>query len=433
MAYQGIGTGTSPNDNTGDSLLTGAVKINSNFEEIYNALGAVDGNIIPTRRFILSDNNPITSNYFATSEDVNKILLVEPFDYINLVLPLGSSIEVGDWIKLVNIGSIFSSQLSVYPQASDKICGFIFSGATPASFIADFSVDVQEYSFVWTGESYGWRLMDGSLSGFISPTKGEAVFTSPGTYTWTPPFGTTEVSVICIGGGGAYDFSSGRGGGGGGLGWRNTINVEFGTEYTVEVGSGGISDLTINGTDSYFIRSGDLLSQVIVKGSGATSGGIGGDYVGEGGGNGGNGGTGLWPGGGGAGGYSGNGGNGGDGIDRTTGTIGFDGTGGAGGGGGGWWAGCGGGVGLYGEGESGIGGDGSTSTSKNSDGFVNGGSGGSGGQAGSSYNNDINLLGQSRIGGGIYGGGGGRSFAPNGANGAVRIVWGADEIIRPFP
>ena len=39
MAYQGIGTGTTPNDNTGDSLFTGAVKINSNFSEIYNALG----------------------------------------------------------------------------------------------------------------------------------------------------------------------------------------------------------------------------------------------------------------------------------------------------------------------------------------------------------------------------------------------------------
>jgi hypothetical protein len=39
MAYQGIGTGTTPNDGTGDSLLSGAVKINSNFQEIYNALG----------------------------------------------------------------------------------------------------------------------------------------------------------------------------------------------------------------------------------------------------------------------------------------------------------------------------------------------------------------------------------------------------------
>ena len=45
MAYQGIGTGTNPNDGTGDDLLTGAVKINSNFEEIYNALGGSSGNI----------------------------------------------------------------------------------------------------------------------------------------------------------------------------------------------------------------------------------------------------------------------------------------------------------------------------------------------------------------------------------------------------
>ena len=39
MAKLGIFTGTSPNDTTGDTLSQGAVKINSNFSEIYNALG----------------------------------------------------------------------------------------------------------------------------------------------------------------------------------------------------------------------------------------------------------------------------------------------------------------------------------------------------------------------------------------------------------
>jgi hypothetical protein len=39
MAYQGIGTGTTPNDGTGDDLLEGAVKINSNFSEIYSTFG----------------------------------------------------------------------------------------------------------------------------------------------------------------------------------------------------------------------------------------------------------------------------------------------------------------------------------------------------------------------------------------------------------
>lgn len=45
MAYQGIGTGSAPNDGTGDDLLTGAVKINSNFQEIYDALGGGGGTI----------------------------------------------------------------------------------------------------------------------------------------------------------------------------------------------------------------------------------------------------------------------------------------------------------------------------------------------------------------------------------------------------
>jgi hypothetical protein len=39
MARQGINTGTSPNDGLGDSLLAGAIKINSNFSEIYNTFG----------------------------------------------------------------------------------------------------------------------------------------------------------------------------------------------------------------------------------------------------------------------------------------------------------------------------------------------------------------------------------------------------------
>lgn len=39
MAKLGISTGTSPNDGTGDTLLEGAVKINSNFNEIYSSIG----------------------------------------------------------------------------------------------------------------------------------------------------------------------------------------------------------------------------------------------------------------------------------------------------------------------------------------------------------------------------------------------------------
>ena len=47
MAKQGIGTGNAPNDGLGDSLLVGAIKINSNFNEIYSAIG--DGTNITNR------------------------------------------------------------------------------------------------------------------------------------------------------------------------------------------------------------------------------------------------------------------------------------------------------------------------------------------------------------------------------------------------
>jgi len=39
MSKLGINTGTVPNDGTGDTLLQGAIKINSNFDEIYNKFG----------------------------------------------------------------------------------------------------------------------------------------------------------------------------------------------------------------------------------------------------------------------------------------------------------------------------------------------------------------------------------------------------------
>lgn len=39
MSKLGISTGTAPNDGTGDSLLTGAIKINANFNEIYSTIG----------------------------------------------------------------------------------------------------------------------------------------------------------------------------------------------------------------------------------------------------------------------------------------------------------------------------------------------------------------------------------------------------------
>jgi len=253
---------------------------------------------------------------------------------------------------------------------------------------------------------------------------GQAQFTTPGTTSWTPPAGVYEVSVVAVGGGGGGAQSSvgGGGGGGGGLGWRRSIPVSPGRSYTVVVGAAGSRDtstatanVATNGGDSFFISPKFLLGQGGRAASSTTNPGVGGIFVGDGGGNGGSGGSGSSAdagGGGGAGGYAGNGGQGGN-----SNNAGSAGSGGAAGGGGAGGdadrAGGGGGVGILGQGANGAGGiynagDGSQ------------GGGGSGGAG----------LGASVSAGGAFGGGGGGADNTgnengSGGNGAVRIIWGS--------
>jgi hypothetical protein len=152
--------------------------------------------------------------------------------------------------------------------------------------------------------------------------------------TWVCPSGVYHVDVVCIGGGGAggYGNSStsnynyrvgGNGGGGGGLGWRRGIPVTPGQSYSYQVGAGvaGPVSTNVKGGDSWFISPSTVLGGGGQSGGVSNYPGLGGTFVGEGGGNGGKGGHGLrgWAistsgGGGGAGGYYGNGGRGGNAI-----------------------------------------------------------------------------------------------------------------------
>ncbi len=50
MSKQGISTGTAPNNGSGDSLLAGAIKINSNFNEIYSTFG--DGSTLSYPNYV---------------------------------------------------------------------------------------------------------------------------------------------------------------------------------------------------------------------------------------------------------------------------------------------------------------------------------------------------------------------------------------------
>lgn len=301
-----------------------------------------------------------------------------------------------------------------------------------------------------------------SISNFYGKTfftVGQEEFTSPGTYTWVCPDGVSSVSVVVIGGGGGGDAGSdlvtvGGGGAGGALAYRNNISVIEGQSYQINVGAGGLGQITVNGTTTQESTDGGSSSAFsCIAGGGkkgtrssaiigitsatAAGGALSGVY--DGGGVGGIGGSidtspvGFRStGGGGAGGYTGAGGTGARG-QRFTGSpstsIGYSGSpavtnsGGGGGGGSGYQGdlvrqsvgGNGGGVGIYGKGVTGAGGVGGSSVSLAQPG--NDGSGGSFGFYG---------------GGGAGGVGTGSSRSANdGIPGAVRIIWPG--IIRRFP
>ena len=223
---------------------------------------------------------------------------------------------------------------------------------------------------------------------------GQALFSSPGTYTWTSPYNTSVGIVAVAGGGGGYYNGSCHtttgGGAGGSLAYINYVDVTTSTTWTVYVGGGG-------GVNGYGGDSG--ISGICFAyggtpgqpgGNAAPRGGTGaaGVVVRNGGYGGADGGTNTeGAGGGGAAGYSGAGGNGGN-----TSSGGGSGAGGGAGGGGSdsahnhYTPAGGGGVDVYGEGASGAGG-----------GIQQGGFGGSGGANGFGVNDGR---------GGNYGGGG---------------------------
>lgn len=236
-----------------------------------------------------------------------------------------------------------------------------------------------------TAKAYGFSAQAGAV-------RGCAVYTTPGTYTFTVPAGVTSISVVAIGGGGVgtdsafwgpvgccscyYYYSNGIAGRGGGLGYTNNYTVSPGQTLTVVVGK-GLSFCCMSNRDSSVST---CLSGAFVAGYGAYSQGpgAGGGYVGCGGGYGGGGGDNSYysyfatlstppyysGGGGGAGGYSGAGGDGagwyycgcGCYYSPTSATAGC-----GGGGGGGCHAGYGGGTGLYGQGSNGAAGGGTGS------------------------------------------------------------------------
>lgn len=258
---------------------------------------------------------------------------------------------------------------------------------------------------------------------YSSLPTGQHTQVATGQRSWVVPEGVTELSAVTVGAGqGADGVPRGRAGDGGALRWRNRIPVTPGETLTLEVGTGGRNSTdpqTRQGGNTTIYR-GDTVILRAAGGGNVGSTNINGTTVGGGdGGRGALGGEHGPGGGGGAGGYTGHGGVGGNALVEAR-----DGDGG-GAGGGNYYATpandshhatAGGGVGLEGQGE-----DGKAAVRGEA---MTGGGGGSKGANGD------------WITAGAYGGGGrGQSSnvtfgSVNGANGAIRLIWGPS---RTYP
>lgn len=101
MAKQLINTGNTANDNTGDSLRQGAIKINNNLNEIYGTLG--NGTTLLSRDINLSNYKILFSNKVATREELNTL---NAFNYVGCVIYVESEDSLyfsanGVWRRLL--------------------------------------------------------------------------------------------------------------------------------------------------------------------------------------------------------------------------------------------------------------------------------------------------------------------------------------------
>lgn len=120
-----------------------------------------EGIITGRQRFTVYNNGVMSSNITLTSSDMNKVLLINTTAERTIVLPKGSSVELGDWIRIVdmgigetNAGNAYKKNIIVDPNSADRIQG----GVAGDTLIMD--VDSQALTLMWCGSTYDWRIVN---------------------------------------------------------------------------------------------------------------------------------------------------------------------------------------------------------------------------------------------------------------------------------
>ncbi len=180
MAKQGINTGTAPNDGTGDTLLAGTLKINSNFDDLYNIFGdgtnlisfvsyattagystnagiASTSTYAQTARYVTDDIDINTSGILTSSyADIGKITIQQPGAITDGPIEVGFAATMFRIRSdgMVGIGtSIPTSQLEVVSFSDARPALWAIAKSNGPSFRASDQDITPEKTFVITKDS----------------------------------------------------------------------------------------------------------------------------------------------------------------------------------------------------------------------------------------------------------------------------------------
>ena len=169
MAKQGISTGSAPNDGTGDTLLAGTIKINNNFNEIYDIFG--DGaNLVSFVSFARTAGYSTNAGIASTS--VAAGIAASVSDDININTSGVVTTSYGDIGKITiqQPGAIADGPIEVgtattmFRIKADGMVGIGTSLPTSQLEVASFSAEKPTIWAVAKGLGHGLRVSDAAVS-----------------------------------------------------------------------------------------------------------------------------------------------------------------------------------------------------------------------------------------------------------------------------
>ena len=169
MAKQGISTGSAPNDGTGDTLLAGTIKINDNFNEIYDKFG--DGtNLVSFVSFASTAGYSTNCGIASTSVAAGIAASVSDNIDINTSGVVTSSYADIGKITIQQPGAITDGPVEVgfaatmFRIKADGMVGIGTSLPTSQMEVASFSNEKPTIWAVAKGNGHGLRVSDAAIS-----------------------------------------------------------------------------------------------------------------------------------------------------------------------------------------------------------------------------------------------------------------------------